>query len=1070
MKTSEKPFGWRARTDDFVSSAKQIQGLVRCHVESFNYFTSLGCVRIVNTIDPKTVNISNSGTRVRLWIEDLKLESLATNIWTKSEVNQVNSSPRSCREAGETYRAPLSVVFCWQIDGKDVNRQTVQLGQCPVMVKSKYCALAELLPNDLTARGEEAHEAGGYFIVNGIERIVRLIIQQRRHHILGLRRRAFVKRSPLFSEYATVIRCIATDERSSSTRLHYMRNGSVKVAFQYKRQEYFIPLCILLRSLATCSDIELYEHLYVQLNVSLGAQESYVKERLSIMERECHELRIKTHFDALSYIGRNFRANIGADCGESDISVGERVLAEFICIHLKRSAEKLSLLLIMLKKLFAMVTGECIPDNPDSLLNQEVLLPGLLVQSLVREKIHDIFHKVVLHIQRLAKSPTDELIAQLIIDSGSLDVGKAVEYFLGTGNLVSPSGLGLSQTSGFTIVAEKLNYFRYLSHFRSVHRGAYFMELRTTAVRKLLPESWGFLCPVHTPDGSPCGLLNHLVDMCEIVTPSVEPEFNTVCLQAILSMLERAIIRADRSFDNLPVLVEGIFAGYLSTADATRVVDAMRAAKSVSASSVLALVEIAYIPSSTNRGVFPGLYIFYGPSRLVRPVQQISSGRTEYIGTLEQAFISVGPNCVSSAHMAAHVEFESTSMLSCIASLTPWSDYNQSPRNMYQCQMAKQTMGTPMHALCYRSDTKLYRLHTPQRPLAMTQTYDKYSLDDYALGTNAIVAVLSYTGYDMEDAMIVNKSSLSRGFAHASLYKTLSENISKHETVGLTYDKTDFTSSDSNLDIFGVANVGSLIDPGAIIFKFGGLTNPAKSRQVRVRGTDSAVVDRIVVSQSQTSKQTAEKRAVITLRYDRNPVIGDKFSSRHGQKGVLSFLWPEEDMPFSNRTGIRPDIIINPHAFPSRMTIGMLVESLAAKAGALGGTFADATPFKSKIQKISPAEKYGCALRNSGYSFCGNESLVNGFTGEPFSVDIYIGVVYYQRLRHMVRRVFFSWLSNRFNEKTLQVSDKFQVRSTGPNNQLTKQPIKGRKSGGGIRFGEMERDSLLAHGAAYLVC
>jgi DNA-directed RNA polymerase I subunit RPA2 len=144
-------------------------------------------------------------------------------------------------------------------------------------------------------------------------------------------------------------------------------------------------------------------------------------------------------------------------------------------------------------------------------------------------------------------------------------------------------------------------------------------------------------------------------------------------------------------------------------------------------------------------------------------------------------------------------------------------------------------------------------------------------------------------------------------------------------------------------------------------------------------------------------------RATVTLRYNRNPVIGDKFSSRHGQKGVLSFLWPEEDMPFSDRTGIRPDIIINPHAFPSRMTIGMLVESLAAKAGALEGTFVDATPFARTDQVTSPVTLYGNILRGEGYSHCGSERLVNGCTGESFSVDIYIGVVYYQRLRHMVR-------------------------------------------------------------------
>ena len=190
------------------------------------------------------------------------------------------------------------------------------------------------------------------------------------------------------------------------------------------------------------------------------------------------------------------------------------------------------------------------------------------------------------------------------------------------------------------------------------------------------------------------------------------------------------------------------------------------------------------------------------------------------------------------------------------------------------------------------------------------------------------------------------------------------------------------------------------------------------------------------------------------MRYNRNPVIGDKFSSRHGQKGVLSFQWPDEDMPFCGATGMRPDIIINPHAFPSRMTIGMLVESMASKLGALTGTWQDATPFAAaragSAAQVTPVQMFGEALLEQGFSHHGGESMISGVTGEEFKADIYCGLVYYQRLRHMV-------------------SDKFQVRSVGPVNPLTHQPIKGRKMGGGIRFGEMERDSLLAHGAAFLL-
>jgi len=281
---------------------------------------------------------------------------------------------------------------------------------------------------------------------------------------------------------------------------------------------------------------------------------------------------------------------------------------------------------------------------------------------------------------------------------------------------------------------------------------------------------------------------------------------------------------------------------------------------------------------------------------------------------------------------------------------------------------------------------------------------------------------------------------------------------------------------DASIDSDGAPRLGSKIEPGDAIASVLNKST-GRARLSKVKGADGAVVDRVSIMHANSSRGKRETKMSITTRFNRNPIIGDKFSSRHGQKGVLSFLWPEEDLPYCERTGTRPDILINPHAFPSRMTIGMLVEryvfyfpnpnpvcltsltfsflylSMASKAGALSGRFVDASPFQQARDGekfVPPIEEHGETLRKHGYDYCGSETMINGTTGEPFAVDIYVGLVYYQRLRHMV-------------------SDKFQVRSVGPNNPLTQQPIKGRKAGGGIRFGEMERDSLLAHGAAYLL-
>ena len=496
-------------------------------------------------------------------------------------------------------------------------------------------------------------------------------------------------------------------------------------------------------------------------------------------------------------------------------------------------------------------------------------------------------------------------------------------------------------------------------------------------------------------------------------------------------------------------------------------------------------LEIAYFPFQQG-GIFPGIFMFTHAARLMRPVKQGGSKAIEMIGTLEQCSLSIkcpdGDHGGSASLSFTHEELSPQKMLSVVASLTPYSDFNQSPRNMYQCQMAKQTMGTAAQSIPHRNDNKLYRLQSPQSPIVRTNQYSRYAMDEFPSGTNAIVAVLAYTGYDMEDAMILNKSSVERGFAHASLYKSEHINLLKEKgcsfkfgitgrerhanehprgAFGDSYPRIACMESSPNagplipscVDFDGLPKTGVPVWPGNTYYSaVDQQTN--KARLGKLKGEETAVVDQVAIVGH--GKENNIMRANIKLRFNRNPVIGDKFSSRHGQKGVLSRLYDDIDMPFSESTGIRPDLLINPHAFPSRMTIGMLIESLAGKAGSVLGKYVDASPFKfanldsHSASKETVFEEFCGALESAGFSRSGGELMICGVSGEIFQVETFIGAVYYQRLRHMV-------------------SDKFQVRSTGPVNPLTRQPIKGRKFGGGIRFGEMERDSLLAHGAAYLL-
>ncbi|KAK3006318.1 hypothetical protein RJ639_015927 [Escallonia herrerae] len=516
----------------------------------------------------------------------------------------------------------------------------------------------------------------------------------------------------------------------------------------------------------------------------------------------------------------------------------------------------------------------------------------------------------------------------------------------------------------------------------------------------------------------------------------------------------------------LSVILDGRVVGSMASDIVEKAVTHLRKLK-LSASSVIPDdLEVGYVPLSMG-GPYPGLYMFTSPSRFIRPVKNLTppdgkGNDIELIGPFEQVYMEI--SCPDgrdggrkSKFPATHEEIHPTGILSVVANLTPWSDHNQSPRNMYQCQMAKQTMGFSAQALHCRADQKLYHLQTPQTPIVRTSTYEKYSVDEFPLGTNAIVAVLAYTGYDMEDAMILNKSSVDRGLCHGYIYQTetidLAEQSSKSDQALRTFQRGKLdTSLKSLIDSDGLPYVGQMIKPYEPYCSIHN-TQTNKVTTSTLKGTEPVTVDYVALD---VKNKEHPQKVNIRFRRPRNPVIGDKCSSRHGQKGVCSQLWSDIDMPFSGTTGMRPDLIINPHAFPSRMTIAMLLESIAAKGGCLNGKFVDATPFLSSVKKTnveqesdsSLVDELGSMLTARGFNYYGVEVLYSGVYGTELKCEIFIGPVYYQRLRHMV-------------------SDKYQVRSTGVVDPLTRQPVKGRKQGGGIRFGEMERDSLLAHGAAY---
>ena len=334
---------------------------------------------------------------------------------------------------------------------------------------------------------------------------------------MAIVRPSFQKRGPQYTPYGVMIRCVRPDQTSHSVSIHYLNDGQCTFRFSHRKQEYMIPLVMVLKSLVDTTDKEIYDAI-----VQADHSNTFVTDRVELMLRGFKRYSLFTREQCLAFLGGKFRVALNVSEQMPDVECGKLLLKKIVLVHLNDNRDKFNLLVYMVQKLYALVAGECAPDNPDSPQHQEVLLGGFLYNMILKEKLDDFLTSVkanlMMDVKRNKPDFTDTKVFMKAIQRAPSNVGKILETFLATGNLISNSGLDLSQASGYTIVAEKLNFYRYISHFRSIHRGSFFAELKTTAVRKLLPESWGFLCPVHTPDGSPCGLLNHLSHTCKVIT------------------------------------------------------------------------------------------------------------------------------------------------------------------------------------------------------------------------------------------------------------------------------------------------------------------------------------------------------------------------------------------------------------------------------------------------------------------------------------------------------------------------------------------------------------------------
>jgi DNA-directed RNA polymerase II subunit RPB2 len=633
-----------------------------------------------------------------------------------------------------------------------------------------------------------------------------------------------------------------------------------------------------------------------------------------------------------------------------------------------------------------------------------------------------------------------------------------------------------SSKVGVAQVLNRLTYVSSLSHLRRINTPLE-KSGELIAPRKLHNTTWGFLCPAETPEGQSIGVVKNISYMCHLTIPTNSSSLYEYVKPYMLSINDTP---PEKMFGKVKVFVNGAWIGI--TENPMALYNDMKDKKYKGIVNIYISIVFDYKALEIR--------ICNDGGRLTRPVLKVKGNKAvitkeiidklvnkeiswndlltnckleesviEYIDPEEQSHAMIAMKSKNSYLQGTqhkfnytHCEIHPSTIFGVLASCVPYPDHNQAPRNTYQCAMAKQAMGVYAMNFDQRMDKTSYVLNYPSRPLVDTCLMNFIHLNRIPSGTQIHVAIMTHTGYNQEDSVLVNKGSLDRGLFLATIYHTEKDedkNIIRDEIIRCKPDPTKtkgikFGNYDK-LNPQGFIPENELVENRDVIIAKTipikeNRNDPTKTIKYEDQSKTFRTTEETYIDKNYTGRNgDGYNFAKVRVRTLRKPVLGDKFSSRHGQKGTCGNIIPECDMPFT-KNGLRPDIIINPHAIPSRMTIGQLKETLLGKVLLELGMFGDGTSFGNLDVKTISQQ-----LMKLGYESYGNELMYNGLTGEQLETNIYIGPVFYQRLKHMV-------------------NDKQHSRSIGPMVNLTRQPAEGRSRDGGFRIGEMERDVMLAHG------
>jgi DNA-directed RNA polymerase II subunit RPB2 len=1058
-----------------------LQRLVQHQIESYNEFVMTQIQQTIEQFNPVVIHSD------QYFNKDFKKYSLEIMIrFTNFQINrpQIHENngstkvmfPQEARLRNFTYAATTTIDINIQYfvrtgpeleDVQCFNNviKQIHIGKLPIMLKSSACVLTQYSHLSHSITGECRYDPGGYFIINGSEKTV-----------LGQERMAenkiycFPASNSHKYLFQAEIKCSPDSKRISpkQVNLYLMKvaNGEFAIHVNLPRIRKFIPIGIVFRALGIISDLQLCQFM------TLNSPDSEMNELLrgTIMEAST----CLTEEDAILYIaGHVMFTPMYTDkplLKKREFAL--EVIRNDLFSHCKTKDQQIHLLGYMANKLLmcAMKRQPC--DDRDSYLNKRVGLTGTLLNDLYRNYFNKMvkdMQKQIIREMNTGSWKSKEDYVQIITPTNVYKIVKSTMIENGLKRALSTGDFGTKQMNsnkvGVAQVLNRLTYASSLSHLRRINTPSG-QSGKLVAPRKLANSTWGFLCPAETPEGQSVGIVKNMSYMTHITIRSDS--------SSLYKHVEPFLIPLSLD-SSTKVFVNGTWVG--NSLQPQELYNDMKTKKSSSVINIYTSIVFDYRLNE--------IQICNDAGRLVRPVFKVRHNQLlyneeitlllkekklfwddliisktneaviEYIDPCEQnaAMISMTPQ-FDKKYRYTHCELNPSTIFGVLASCIPFPEHNQSPRNTYQCAMGKQAIGVYVTNYHTRMDKTAWVLNYPHRPLVDTRIMHMLKLNELPSGTPVIVAIMSHTGYNQEDSIMISQGAIDRGLFRTTAFETKRDDNKKthgedeirckpdeQRTKGMKF------SNYSKIGPDGLMPKNTLIENMDIVM---GKVSPLKdarndpTKKIKFedeskyhRTDEVCYLDENYIGVNGDGYTTWKCR----IRADRTPEIGDKFSSRHGQKGTVGNIIEEVDLPFTE-SGLKPDIIINPHAIPSRMTIGQLKETLLGKVLLELGIFGDGTAFTDLAVSTISKE-----LLKVGYESNGNEIMYNGLSGEQMEMSIFIGPVFYQRLKHMV-------------------VDKHHSRSKGPMVNLTRQPAEGRSRDGGLRFGEMERDCMVSHGAA----